>query len=275
MSASALRAVRELRGEDSRPGTSSGARPGTSSGRLPSPQADAFHPVVNAAAAAATAKEIEDLKAALEKEKRNSRALEQYLSEVNEAKEVEIAAVQLEAKQAQQSLLKAEQHATSIEELYKAQVAKLTSTVERMQGVKTPKEIEESFSAVLREEMRTMQQAYTLKLDRAVGELQSKTTDFNRQIRALNEQLVEERRKNATLTEAKIAAVISPTHASSTSAATKMNGTAASSSSNVTTKPAASTASAAKSTGGLSSRGAPVSTAAAGSTAGKKPAAAK
>lgn len=272
MSASALRAVRELRGEDSRPGTSSGARPGTSSGRLPSPQADAFHPAIDTAAAAASAKELEDLRAALEKEKRNSRALEQYLSELAQSKDVEIAAVQLEAKQAQQSLLKAEQHATAIEDLYKAQVVKLTATVERMQGAKTPKEVEESFSAVLREEMRTMQQAYTLKLDRAVGDLQTKTTDFNRQIRALNEQLAEERRKNATLTETKFAAAMSPTNAAATPA--KTNGTTASSS--TPAKPAAATATssiAAKSTGGLSSRGAPVSTAVAGSTSAKRPAA--
>jgi myosin heavy subunit len=228
MSSTALRAVRELRGDvgDSRPGTSSGVRPG-SVVRLSTPED---------LAPAAASKDLDDTRLALEKERRAVRALEQYLSEVVEAKDGEIKEALLESNRSSASLQKAEAHAVAIEEMYKAQVCKLVATVERLQA-KPPsaREAEESFSAVLREEMRAMQQAYQLKLDRAQSELTAKSNDYAKQLRTLNESLTEERRKNAAMMDKMARGPTSPTAAATprpnsgsttamTAATTKTNG---------------------------------------------------
>lgn len=201
MSSTAFRAVRELRGEasvsESRPGTSAGGRPTTSSGSRPSTTSSS-----DDATTADLRRELEDARLALEKEKRNSRALEQYLTELGESKDAEIREIATEAKQATASLQRAEAHAVSLEEIYKSQLSKLTLTVERLQAKPaSAREAEEAFSAVLREEMRSMQAAYQLKLDRAQAELAARTSEYTKQVRVLNESLVDERRKNVNMVE--------------------------------------------------------------------------
>ena len=145
----------------------------------------------------------------MEKEKRNSRSLEQYLSESNASKEQELTAAMSEHKLLQAALAKAEAHALSVENLYKAQVAKLSATVERLNGrsaaggkgaaAGAAVDPSDSFAAVLREEMRVMQASFTLKLQRAADEAATKQSEASRQNRVLQEQLQEEKRKNTNL----------------------------------------------------------------------------
>jgi hypothetical protein len=165
----------------------------------------------------------------LEKEKRSNRSLEQYLSETSASKEAELREAQAEARMHQAALTKAEQHAHSLEELYKGQVSKLTATVERLQSASGAGGAagggggnlgSDSFAAVLREEMRVMQASFQLKLSRAAEEAQTKHLEASKAARALQEELVEEKRKNANLLDKlsrTAAAASSPTAAASSS----------------------------------------------------------
>ena len=97
------------------------------------------------------------------------------------------------------------QHAISIEDLYKTQVAKLTSTVERLQAPggapATRAELDASFSSVLREEMRVMQAAFSMKLAKATQEAAQKSLENSKTIRQLQDQVIEEKRINASLVD--------------------------------------------------------------------------
>lgn len=225
---SALRAVRELRGEDvhSRPSTAAGGRPGTSAGRPSSA-------VLAAAAAASDAekeelraqveslrKELDESRAALEKERRQVRALESYLSEQAASKDTDIASAVTEAKQAQAALSRAEAHAAQLDELYKSSTSKLVERVERIAAAARPStvEAEESFAAVLREEMQCMQAAFQIKIDRLQADLTQRTADFQRQIRTLNEELTTERAKSERMAE-KLRSPVSPSPLPSPTAA--------------------------------------------------------
>jgi len=218
MSGTGFRAVRELRGDDPRPFTPRGERPGTASGgRQGTPPTNQHQQ----AEIDALRKELEESQLALEKEKRNSRSLEQYHSEALSSKEHELAQALSEAKVAQANLLKAEQHAAQLEDLYKGQVAKLSATVERLQA-RAPGDAAvggegDSFAAVLREEMRVMQTSFQLKLQRAQDEAASKQLEASKQLRALQEELVEEKRKNSNLLDKISRSPTSPTAASSSS----------------------------------------------------------
>lgn len=229
MSASALRAVRELRGDDSRPGTSAGVRPGTSSGGRAVTPVD--HPDT-ILANAAHAREIEEVRLALEKERRSNRALEGYLTELGASKDAEMKDLALELRQTQTSQQRLEADFEKMEGMYKTQITKMVSQLEKIQTMTSPsvRDVEESFSTVLREEMRTMQQSFTLKLEKLQNELNSKTNDYTKQIRQLNETLVEERKKSNILMDKLARNNSTPVPASPSSSTTPSSAAAASAS---------------------------------------------
>ena len=82
-------------------------------------------------------------------------------------------------------------------------MSKLTAVVERLQSKSQPAGADpsESFSAVLREEMRVMQSAFTLKINKAAADHAAKVAELNKQTRALQEALTEERRNSAALAD--------------------------------------------------------------------------
>lgn len=153
----------------------------------------------------------------------NTRSLEQYLTELTETKDNEIKDALAEAKVHQQALSRAEAHATTIEEMYKAQVHKLTVTLEKLTGQGSQPvskaEMDASFAAVLRDEMRTMSAAFTAKLAKVTADAQARQTESAKLIRQLQEQILEAKRNNNSLVD-KIArgpASASPTAADAVS----------------------------------------------------------